>query len=43
MCPFQLFLSVDPNLGRADYASFSDQTLMEMLYEGFGERTKREH
>ena len=29
------FLTVDLHLGRVDYASFSDQTLMEMLYEGF--------
>ena len=30
-----LFLTVDPHLGRVDYTSFSDQTLMEMLYAGF--------
>ena len=43
MCAFQLFLSVDPSLGRVDYNSLSDQTLMEMLIEGFDEETKRRY
>ena len=41
MCAFELFLSVDPSLGRVDYSLLSDQTLMEMLYGGFDEETKR--
>ena len=40
MCAKMLFLTVDPHLGHVDYASFSDQTLMEMLYEGFGAEAK---
>ena len=33
--------TIDPNLGHADYSSFSDQTLMEMLLEGFDEKTRQ--
>ena len=43
MCAPVVLLSVDPNLGHVDYASFSDQTLMEMLYEGFDERAKKRY
>ena len=43
MCAFQLFLSVDPSLGRVDYSSLSDQTLMEMLIEGFDDETKNKY
>ena len=41
MYAFQIFLSVDPSLGRVDYGLFSDQTLMEMLLEGFDDETKK--
>ena len=43
MCPIALFLSVDPNLGRVDYSSLSDQTLMEMLFDGFDDEAKKEY
>ena len=36
-----MLLSVDPSLGRVDYGLFSDQTLMEMLLEGFDDETKK--
>ena len=36
-----VFLSVDPSLGRVDYDSFSDQTLMEMFIDGFDDETKK--
>ena len=36
-----LLHSVDPTLGRVDYSSFSDQTLMEMLLDGFDDKTKK--
>ena len=36
-----IILAVDPNLGRVDCHSLSDQTLLEMLYEGLSESTKR--
>ena len=29
---FQLCISVDPSLGRLDYASLSDQTRMEIMF-----------
>ena len=32
-----IVFNLDSNLGRVDYSSFSDHTLMEMLYEGFDE------
>ena len=35
-----LLLCSDPNLGRVDYSSLSDQTLMEMLIDGLDEETK---
>ena len=38
---FPVVRSVDINLGHVDYRSFSDQTLMELLIEGFDENTKR--
>ena len=41
MCCFTLFISVDPYLGRVDYSLLSDQTLMEMLLEGFDDETKK--
>ena len=40
ICSKMLFLTVDPHSGHVNYASFSDQTLMEMLYEGFGAKAK---
>ena len=43
MSNFALFLNVGPSLGRVDYGSLSDQTLMEMLIEGFDEETKRKY
>ena len=43
MCAFQLFLSVDPFLGRLDYSLLSDQALMEMLIEGFDDETKKKY
>ena len=43
MCSFQLLLSVDPSLGRVDYSLLSDQTLMEMLIEGFDDGTKKNY
>ena len=39
----QLFLSVDPSLGRVDYSLMSDQLLTEMLIEGFDDETKKEY
>ena len=43
MCVFQLFLSVDPSLGRVDYSLMSDQTLMEMLIDGFDDNAKKNY
>ena len=43
MCFLVHLLGVDPSLGRVDYASFTDQTLMELLYEGFDEETKQRY
>ena len=40
MRAFQLFLSVDPSLGRVNYRLLSDQTLMEMLIDGFDDEAK---
>ena len=42
MC-FQLFLSVDPSIGRLDYSLLSDQALMEMLIDGFDDKTKEDY
>ena len=43
MCTFQLFLGIDPSLGRLDYSLLSDQALTEMLFEGFDDGTKKEY
>ena len=43
MCAFQLIFSVDPSLGRVDYSLMSDQTLMEMLIDGFDDETKKQY
>ena len=43
MCASQLFLSTDSSLGRVGYSLFSDQTLMEMLVDGFDDETKEEY
>ena len=43
MCSLQLFLSVDPSLGRIDYSLMSDQALMEMLIEGFDDESKKRY
>ena len=44
MCPcIVLVLTVDSGLGCVDYKTLSDQTLIEMFIEGFGEETKREY
>ena len=43
MCAVQLFLSVDPSLGRVDYNLLSDQTLMEMLIDGFDDETQEKY
>ena len=36
-------LSADPSLGRVDYSSLSDQTLMEMLFDGFDDEAKKKY
>ena len=41
MYDFQLFLTADPSLGRVDCSSMSDQTLMELLIDGFDDETKK--
>ena len=43
MLPQTTLFCVDPNLGRTDYSSFSDQSLMEMLLDGFDEGTKQRY
>ena len=43
MCTFELFLSTDSSLGRVDYSLLSDQTLMEMLFEGFDDEIKNKY
>ena len=40
MCAFQLFFCAYLSLGRVAYSLLSDQALMEMLLEGFDERTR---
>ena len=34
---------MDPHLGRIDYCSLSDQTLMELFIDGLGEETQRQY
>ena len=41
MYSFVVLRSADVALGRADYSTFSDQTLMELLFEGFEEEAKQ--
>ena len=43
MYAFQLIFSIDPSLGRVDYSLMSDQTLMEMLIDGFDDQTKKQY
>ena len=43
MCVLQLFLSVDPSIGRLVYSLLSDQALMEMLIDGFDDKTKEDY
>ena len=43
MCLSTITLCIDPTLGRVDYNSLSDQTLMEMLIDGFDDKTKAEY
>ena len=42
MCALTILFTADPNLGRVDYSSFTDQTLMEMLIEQMGDADKQE-
>ena len=39
--PYSLLYAVDPSLGRLDYDSLSDQTLMEMLISGMDDSQKK--
>ena len=41
MSAFQILLSVDPSLGRVDCSLLSDQTLMELLFDGFDAQRKK--
>ena len=43
MCASAILLSADPSLGRVNYSLMSDQTLMEMLIEGFDDETKQKY
>ena len=43
MSALKLFLNVDPSIGRVDCSLLSDQTLMEMLIDGFDDETKQEY
>ena len=43
MCAFQVFITVDPSLGRLEYSLMSDQALMEMFIEKFDDETKKEN
>ena len=38
-----MILSVDPSLGRVDCSLMSDQTLMEMLIDGFDDKTQKKY
>ena len=38
-----LLRSVDPHLGRVDYSSLSKQILVEFLYEGFDQETRKKY
>ena len=41
MCFVPIILTTELSLGRVDLSSFSDQTLMEMLIDGFDESSKK--
>ena len=43
LCARMLLQSVDPALGRLDYDSLSDQALMEMLFGGLIDESKRRY
>ena len=43
MCVFQLLFSLDSSLGKVSYRLLSDQTLMEMLIEGFDDKIKKHY
>ena len=43
MTPVLSLLTTDACLGRVDHSSFSDQTLMEMIFEEFDETTKQNY
>ena len=43
MCSPIHLLSVDPSLGRVDYSALSDQTLIELLIDGFDDVTKEKY
>ena len=43
MCVAQVILSADPSLGRVDCSLMSDQTLMEMLIDGFDDKTQKKY
>ena len=43
MCAFRILLAVDSSLGRVDYSSLSDQTLMEILIDGFDDETTKRY
>ena len=43
MYPSVLLVALDPSLGRADFNSCSDQTLMEILFEGLSKQSKRKY
>ena len=43
MCAFQLLFSVESSIGRFDYRLLPDQALMEMLIDGFDNKTKKRY
>ena len=43
MYSLPLLCGADPNLGRVDYSSLTDQSLMEMLVDGFDGETKKKY